>query len=445
MDQLAREYASRPVVFIEQPVDSPIGRRFDRFWAAHGTGGTVYLPLIMVDSGHRFSSGPVDFYSVYRDMVEAELTRAPGAELECNVIRFENQLQFSGRLTNHSGVTLSSARNDATIHALVYEDTSEGSTGRIVRSAIFSPLTADLADGTSTTFSLATPVLSGVNWDNLHTIVLVDYRLGGSSGAYDMLQAVFPSQPAWDNTLHFSHMVVGGGWSTVLTLVNTGSDLSTGSLSFTGQDGKELPVTLDRSIAPQFKAAGAGAIRSIGNTFPVTLPAGGTEVFSTVSSVSNGPTKAGWARVGYTGGRLHGTATFQLSNGGILNTISGVFASQPTGFATIPVENDTSLGRFTGFAIANPTNEDINVSVVILNPDGSTSDSIRPPELNPLGPQKQVARFIHEYLPTRATFKGSVVLVAQGGKKFIVTALVQHKGLYTAIPVMPEKVSTVPD
>ncbi len=444
MDQLAQEYASRPVVFVEQPVDSPIGKRYDRWWAAHGSGTTgVYLPLVMADSGHSFSSGPVDFYSVYRNMVEAELARAPGAGLECNVVRVGNQLRFMGRIINRSGVALSSSRNDATIHALVYEDKSGGSTGRIVRSAVYSPLMVDLPDGTSASFSLGTPELSGVVWDNLHSVVFADYRPGGSSGAYDMLQAVVPSQPAWDKTLHFSHMVVGGGWSTVLTLVNTGSDLSTGSLSFTGQDGKDLLVTLDKSISPKAQAAVNGAVRSTDITFPLTLPAGGTAVFSAGSSISNGPTKSGWARVGYTGGKLDGTVTFQLSGNGILSTISGVFASEPTELATIPVENDETLGRFTGFAVANPNDEDINISIVLLNPDGSPADNLTPPELNPLGPQKQVARFIHEYLGARATFRGAMVLTTQGGKKFVVTALVQNRGLYTAIPVIPARAAAV--
>ena len=50
VDQLAEEYAGDPVVFIEYDVDNPPGNRVSRWWAAWGSGGSVYLPLIMVDS-----------------------------------------------------------------------------------------------------------------------------------------------------------------------------------------------------------------------------------------------------------------------------------------------------------------------------------------------------------------------------------------------------------
>jgi hypothetical protein len=58
------------------------------------------------------------------------------------------------------------------------------------------------------------------------------------------------------------------------------------------------------------------------------------------------------------------------------------------------------------------------VDVVDNLPVGLTgiTDVLSPPELNPLGPLKQVAKFLHEYVPTRLRFKGSMVLVGQGGR-----------------------------
>jgi hypothetical protein len=38
-----------------------------------------------------------------------------------------------------------------------------------------------------------------------------------------------------------------------------------------------------------------------------------------------------------------------------------------------------------------------------------------------------------------------MVLIGQAGKKFVVVALVQNEGLYTAIPVIPSKAPNVPD
>ncbi|NWG13481.1 MAG: hypothetical protein HXY20_08115, partial [Acidobacteria bacterium] len=51
----------------------------------------------------------------------------------------------------------------------------------------------------------------------------------------------------------------------------------------------------------------------------------------------------------------------------------------------------------------------------------------------------QVARFVHEDAKEQLTFRGSMVLIASPGQRFCVVALVQNKGLFTAIPVIPAK------
>lgn len=103
------------MVFVEQDVDHSPGDRQDRWWAAY-TGSSPYLPLVMVDSGHRISTGSVDFYNVYKGMVDAELTREPGADFESVSTSVGERLRLSGWMTNRSGTILSTARNDATIH-----------------------------------------------------------------------------------------------------------------------------------------------------------------------------------------------------------------------------------------------------------------------------------------------------------------------------------------
>jgi len=80
----------------------------------------------------------------------------------------------------------------------------------------------------------------------------------------------------------------------------------------------------------------------------------------------------------------------------------------------------------------------------VLDENGGITDVLSPPELNPLGPLKQVAKFLHEYVPTKLRFKGSMVLVGQSGKTFAVVALVQTQGLVTVIPVIPSKAPQVP-
>ncbi len=54
-------------MFIEQDVDAPLGGRLDRWFDAYATPGTVYLPLVMVDSGNQIDSGDT-LHQIYGDM-----------------------------------------------------------------------------------------------------------------------------------------------------------------------------------------------------------------------------------------------------------------------------------------------------------------------------------------------------------------------------------------
>ncbi|PWB68893.1 MAG: hypothetical protein C3F15_15790 [Holophagae bacterium] len=188
VDQLAEEYADDPVVFIEYDVDNPAGNRVSRWWAAWGSGGSVYLPLIMVDSGNQISNGSVAFAQRYRAMVDAALQRPAAARLEVNRERVGNSFRFDIALTNLSGVTLSSA-NSATLHVIVYEEAHVGDTDRWVRAATAQSI-SNLAPGGTGAFTAEIAPQGVVDWDKVHSVVIADYRPGGATGAYDMLQAV---------------------------------------------------------------------------------------------------------------------------------------------------------------------------------------------------------------------------------------------------------------
>ena len=187
VDQLAEEYAGDPVVFIEYDVDNPPGNRVSRWWAAWGSGGSVYLPLTMVDSGNQISNGSVAFAQRYRAMVDAALERPAAARLEVNRERVGSSFRFDIELTNLSDVTLSSA-NSATLHVIVYEEAHVGDTDRWVRAATYRSISS-LPPGETASFSVEIAPQGVVDWDKVHSIVLADYRPGGATGAYDTLQA----------------------------------------------------------------------------------------------------------------------------------------------------------------------------------------------------------------------------------------------------------------
>ncbi|MFZ6026186.1 MAG: hypothetical protein ACOYYS_00605 [Chloroflexota bacterium] len=192
VEQLAEDYASQPVIFIEYDVDSnDFSQRESIWWTAYG-GGSVTLPMVMVDSGNQINNGYVNFASVYKGMVDAALAREAQAAITATANRVGDTLHFDVDVTNRSGIPISSA-NAAKVWVIVYEEFAspggERLTSRYVRAVTSVSISPELANDASGSYSLDTPALSGVDWNNLRAIVLVDYRPDGSS-AYDMLQAV---------------------------------------------------------------------------------------------------------------------------------------------------------------------------------------------------------------------------------------------------------------
>jgi hypothetical protein len=231
----------------------------------------------------------------------------------------------------------------------------------------------------------------------------------------------------------FAQVAIGGGYTTVCTLLNTGSDTTSGNLILTDDLGKPMYAAF----------ASQGYAGRVASSFPVSVAPGGMQSITAGAINPGDAVKAGWARVESSGGSSAGVATFQLMNGDALATIVGVLSADATNAATIPVDDDRTLGaksRMTGYAVANPGSEDINIKVVLLNPDGSVARSVEPPGLNPLKPGCHSAVFLWEDLnDPNLQFRGSAVLLAQSAKTFSIVALVLDQGLYTSIPVIPAK------
>lgn len=239
-------------------------------------------------------------------------------------------------------------------------------------------------------------------------------------------------------TAIFSHFAVGGDFATVFTLLNTGSSALTGNLILTNSDGTLTNVSLQSS----------DGTAATGTSIALNIPQGGTTLVTATPIVAGDPnTKSGWARVESSGGTLGGVSTFKLAPNGILQTIAGVLSSTPGSSATIPVDNDDSQKRYTGYAIANTGSSGVSVKIVVVDTLGNIVNTITPPALNPLPPGQQVARFLHQDLPNLVTFKGSMVLIEQSGANFAIVALIQAQGgsgiFYSAIPVIPGRAANI--
>jgi len=232
-------------------------------------------------------------------------------------------------------------------------------------------------------------------------------------------------------TALFAQVAIGEGYTTVFTLMNTGTgDLSGVLVLTTGVDGSPMNATFSEPPAAPITA---------GSFDIAPIRPGGTRFITAGPPNPGDALKVGWARVESSGGTIGGVGTFEVTQAGKLTTIAGVLAGSPLNVATIPVNNDGAKNRFTGYAIANPSNASINVKIVVVDVNGVPVQTLNLPKLNPLPPRQQVARFLHQDVPSLLTFQGSMVLIGQSGNEFSVVALVLDQNLITAIPVIPSK------
>ena len=157
-----------------------------RWWAAFD-GSYVILPMVMVGSGYQISSGPVDFYTTYKNMIEAEKARPPLADVSAYYQRVGNHFDVRVAVINKSGVELYYT-NEATVHVIVYEEAKVNITGRFVRAATATQISTPLAHGQTASFDLTTADIAPLDWGKVHVVALVDY-LPQPNGPYDTLQA----------------------------------------------------------------------------------------------------------------------------------------------------------------------------------------------------------------------------------------------------------------
>ncbi len=243
------------------------------------------------------------------------------------------------------------------------------------------------------------------------SVNVVDTAPGGASSASLPFTIV-------EAALFFPQVVVGGAYNTVFTVLNTGTGAAIGNLTLTDQQGN--PFIVNASSIPPV----AGSI------IPFSIPPGGVRIFRLTAVNPGDPVKAGWARINSDVNTLTGVATFQTAQGNVLTSMAGVLPALMSNLATIPVDNEAASGRRTGFAVANPGNTAMNISILILDENGVQTGTVSPAELNPLLPHSQAARFLDQYAPQTATFKGSMILFCQNPSDlFVSVALILSQGL----------------
>ena len=251
-----------------------------------------------------------------------------------------------------------------------------------------------------------------------------------------VLSAAIPARPSLiaqdSNSFYFPQIAVGGGYTTTVTLVNTGQVDADGDLQLTAGDGTPLSVLIE-GLASEPHWSGAG-IEATGSSFPISVRSGGTLILMLQALAASDPTVTGWGSVTYSSGLLGGVATIELRQVGMIQTVAGVLASRPVDNIIIPIDNDEDMGHFVGYAVANPGSTEVALQILIKNEQGETIQVLQP-EVLELGPGQHVSRFVHQDLAAVLDFRGSLCLTALTGDRFIVVALIQNQQLLSALPV----------
>ncbi|HEY7338659.1 MAG TPA: choice-of-anchor V domain-containing protein [Bryobacteraceae bacterium] len=196
-----------------------------------------------------------------------------------------------------------------------------------------------------------------------------DLKADGNDRTYTasyMLTPATSPPPNLTSAGSMAQVASAGGWATTFTIVNNGAASANTQLNFFDDNGNPMALPLTYS--------GSSTTAS---TFNQSVPAGGTLVLQSTGPGS-APTSVGSAQL-LTDGTVGAFATFALTLGA--NNVQE---------AVVPLENraaggyvlvfDNTNGAATGVALANNTNQPLNVSVTgrdnLGNQTGQTTLSL---------------------------------------------------------------------
>lgn len=252
------EYGLSSVAFIEWHSGIPQNRKD----ILKESGGGTYVPEAMIDSAHEFETGAgSDVYDVYRGMVNRSLSRDVTADITATYARTENTVTIKATITNNSAVTLS-VQNKAAVQAIVYEDYRQSKTNHAGRGSAKTDISY-LRPGRSETFMITVTLSGVVDYNNLHYIVLVDYKTAAKdAGVYDQLQAAIAVPGDVTPPLAFTTSPASLSFD-----IKTGdTTMPTGQISLTGGAGQNWTATADKDFVQISPSSG-----SVPGTLTVTI------------------------------------------------------------------------------------------------------------------------------------------------------------------------------
>jgi hypothetical protein len=274
-----------------------------------------------------------------------------------------------------------------------------------------STLTADIPDS-----DIAEP-------GSISITVLETARGGGLSNPATF---VIESPPEWSADFYFPYVAVGGGTTTSLTLLNWGAESAVVKLVLRNHKGDPMDVAVSEQLVQE---------KADGSSFTTSLEAGSIQAFTIASRGSEDPPGTGWAHIQTTQSMIQATLTYRTRTEGALRSVTAASAARPTNYFVTPINNNDDEGRFSGFVLANPSEEELNLLVITVDEHGDFLELANPPELNPLPPQGQAKIFLHDILPETTLQQGSVIVIDELGRSFLGATIMVENGLVYLMPV----------
>jgi len=208
----------------------------------------------------------------------------------------------------------------------------------------------------------------------------------------------------------------GGSWTTTIFLSNASSSTASGAVTFTTSGGTNWNLSFVDDVG---KPAGSG------NTISFQLGSGEVRKFV---SIANAALNTGYATVTANAAVL-GTALYSEFNpaGGLIGE-AGVPAAIPLGKQAIFV--DTTSGFHTGFAVANPNTNSLEVHFELVNTLGQIILS----QVQTLGPLQHISQFVDQLFPSMPQMVGRLQFYCTNPMVGIGLRFNPNMTLFTTLP-----------
>jgi hypothetical protein len=222
----------------------------------------------------------------------------------------------------------------------------------------------------STVWSLVNsigPIQTFINWGispvSTNGGTLEFTTLNGSPGSNGIFQATYsgaPSSPTLIRTGVLSHIAAGGGWSTVITLVNNSSAAVSVTVALHDEDGSALSLPVTSTLQGLSQTNTTSSINGTINPKSTFLISMGDGIPAT---------SVGWADV-LSSGPLGGFAIFrQTPQSG--SPSEGTAPLQSQSLTTLTLPFDDSAGFITGVALTNLSTVTANVTATVWDDAGN--------------------------------------------------------------------------